>query len=106
MHDVIILVSGFDHFVGQIMRPAIGSADYKIVRLVFFSALAAWSAFGLACFMRDTTFGLVRLTFIRVPVGAFRLAQRLGPEVGKMVDQIKSYRVSWPLGSRKQNQVL
>lgn len=94
MHDIIQIVLGFDHFVGQIMKPVVGSADYRIVRVAFFSALAVWSAFGLASFTRDTTLGLLRITFIKTPIGIFGLLQRLRPEIDKQVNQFKEVRVS------------
>ena len=48
IHDMIQLVVAVFEVLGSWLRHEIGTADYRIVRIVFFSTLAAWLALDLA----------------------------------------------------------
>lgn len=60
------------------LKQDLGAADYRIVRLVFFSAIGAWTALELVRAATGVTHGILRLVTHHIPHGAFRLLCRVG----------------------------
>ena len=83
---------GFD-VLGAWLKHDLGAADYRIVRVVFFSSFAAWTAFWISRTTRDLLFGVARLVTIRAPFAAFRAATAIGQTIERWLGGIlQSFR--------------
>ena len=78
IHALFDLISiGFD-VIAAWLKQDLGAADYRIVRLLFFSAFGAWVAFTLARVATGMAHGILRLVTYRIPRTAFQLFCRVG----------------------------
>ena len=88
LHEILQLgMIGFD-VLGAWLRHDLGAADYRIVRVVFFSSFAAWTAFWISRTTLDLTHGLMRLVMIRVPLAAFRTGSEIVRSSENWLDRI------------------
>ncbi len=95
-----LLIVGFD-VVGACLKHDLGAADYRIVRVVFFSAFAAWAALTLARTAMDLAHGILRLVTVSIPRGAFRLLCRVGREIDAACTRFEQQCRGW-LAARKR----
>ena len=77
------------------LKQDLGAADYRTVRLVFFSTFAAWVAFAMARTGTGVTHGILRLVTYRFPRCAFRLLCRVGQELGATCARFEQQYRGW-----------
>ena len=63
LHNIVQIVSDIYGLAGTYLRHELGTSDYRIVRLVFFSAMAAWSVFAIPKVASSIIYVVCRLIF-------------------------------------------
>jgi hypothetical protein len=83
------------------LKQDLGAADYRIVRLVFFSALGAWIALELVRATSRVAHIATHLVTVNVPAGLYRMAGQVGRAIESACDRFEQQYRGW-LATRKR----
>ena len=82
------------------LKQDLGAADYRIVRLVFFSALGAWIALELVRSASRLAHYTAHLVTVSIPAGLYRMAGQVGRTIENICDRFEQQYRGW-LATRK-----
>jgi hypothetical protein len=102
IHAAFGLVMIVFDVIGAWLKHDLGAADYRIVRVVFFSAFATWAAFAIARTASALIHGLSRLVIVRIPHGAFRLLCKIVRDVENGVGRFARLYHEWQAARKRQ----
>lgn len=96
---------GFD-IIRAWLKHDLGAADYRIVRVVFFSALAAWAAFWIARTTMGLAYGTMRLIMLRIPQGILALSSNVARDIEASLGRISQEYREWVATKKRPGQGL
>ena len=101
IHATFDLVAILFDVVGSWLKHDLGAADYRIVRLVFFSAFATWTALELVRAVSGLAHSTAHLVMVSIPASLYRMAGQAGRSIENAYAQFEQQCRGW-LASRKR----